>query len=212
MATLTQLYTRLILDLNRDDMAAGGELEQAKIDAVADAISKYANELFWFNRSSGTIATVANTATVALPAGMRIPQIVTYLGMPVRKVDLADIEAAYNVTSIVTSIPSWWAEDGGLIHFYPTPNAVYSMAVYGIADLGVPSPTNAWSTEALDLILNEAKVTLCRGPLRDADGLAFAKDGVNDALAYLRRETRKRGAVDATTDIRVGQRFNINTG
>lgn len=214
MATLAQLYTRLILDLSRDDMGAGAELEQAKIDAVADAITKYANQPFWFNRASGAVSTVAGTATSALPAGMRIPQIVTYLGIPLRKVEVEDIDAVYNSTTIVTSQPTWWAEDGGLIHFYPTPNAVYSMVVYGIADLGVPASgaSNAWTVEAIDLILNEAKVTLCRGPLRDAEGLSFAKDGVADALTYLRKETRRRGGVDASTDIPVRQRFNINTG
>ena len=40
-----QLYARIILDLNRDDMGSGGELEQAKIDAVADAIELHAGEL-----------------------------------------------------------------------------------------------------------------------------------------------------------------------
>src|SRR4051812_45852643 len=80
MATLTQLYARIILDTNRDDMGSGGELEQAKIDAVADAIARHASEFFWFNRASGTVTTVAGTATAALPAGMRIAQIVSRQG------------------------------------------------------------------------------------------------------------------------------------
>jgi hypothetical protein len=214
MATLTQLYTRLILDLNRDDMGSGGELEQAKIDAVADAIEKNADELFWFNRKSGTLTTVAGTATVALPSGMRIPQVVTYLGSELLKVPLEDIEAVYNSTTPATGIPSKWAEDGGLAHFWPTPDAVYSLPVYGIADLGVPasSASNAWTTEAYELTINQAKIFLCRGPLRDPDGLAMAKDGRDEALTKLRRETRRRGYARATTDIPVPSGFNILTG
>lgn len=212
MATLTQLYTRIILDTNRDDMGSGGELEQAKIDAVADAVEFYADELFWFNRKSGTISTVASTATSALPSGMRIPQIVTYLSQPLLKVELEVIEAAYYAASPVLAVPQKWAEDGGLIHFYPTPDAVYSMPVYGIADLGVPGTSNAWSTEAYELILSEAKVILCRGPLRDVDGLALAKDGRKEALDKLRRETRRRGKVPSSTDLPVPTGYNILTG
>jgi hypothetical protein len=212
MATLTQLYTRLILDLNRDDMGSGGELEQAKIDAVAAAIDKNAAELFWFNRYSGTLTTVANTATVAFPAGLRDPKVVSYLAAPLRKVALEDIQAVYNATTPLVGIPSSWAEDEGNVRFFPTPNAVYALPVYGTADLGVPGSTNEWTTEAYELILAEAKVTLCRGPLRDVDGLALAKDGRKEALAELRRETRSRAAVAATTDLPVPQRYNINSG
>jgi hypothetical protein len=214
MATLTQLYTRLILDTNRDDMGSGGELEQAKIDAVVDAIEKNADELYWFNRKTGTVSTTASTATVALPTGMRIPLVVTYLGAELQKVRLEEVEAAVNVSSPITGPPSKWAEDGGTIHLYPTPDAVYVLGVYGIADLGVPasSASNAWTTEAYDLILGEAKVILCRGPLRDPDGLALAKDGREEALTKLRRETRRRGNAPMTTDIPVPQAYNILTG
>lgn len=214
MSTLTQLYTAIILDTNRDDMGSGGELEQAKVDAVARAVENHADELFWFNRKAGTAATVADTATVALPTGMRVPLIVSYLGSALGKVPLDTIEAAYNAATPVTGVPSQWAEDGGLIHFYPTPDAAYTVSVYGIADLGVPasSASNAWTVEAYDLILAEAKIILCRGALRDPDGLALAKDAREEALAHLRRETRRRGVTGLVTDIPVPSGFNIVTG
>src|SRR5207237_4201033 len=124
----------IILDTNRDDMGPGGELEQAKIDAVADAIDLHAGELFWFNRASGTLSTVAGTATVALPAGMRIARVVTWLGAPLRKIALDKIEAAENVSAPVTGPPCRWAEDDGAIHLWPIPAAAYTLAVHGIAD------------------------------------------------------------------------------
>jgi hypothetical protein len=164
MATLTQLYARIILDTNRDDMGAGGELEQAKIDAVADAIEFHADELFWFNRKSGSASTAANAATVALPAGMRIPLVVTFLGAALARVPLEEIEARQNVSSETTGPPSRWAEDEGAIHLYPTPDAAYTLGVFGIAELGVPATANEWTTQAYELILNHAKIILCRGP------------------------------------------------
>jgi ribosomal protein S12 methylthiotransferase accessory factor YcaO len=212
MSTLTQLYTRLILDTARDDMGSGGAREQAKIDAVADAIENYADEPFWFNRLTTTISTVANTATVAFPAGLRIPRVITYLGQALNKVPLETIDAQYNVTTPVTGLPSSWADDGSTIRFYPTPDAVYSFGLYGTSDLGVPTTANAWTVEGYRLILAEAKRLLFRDTLRDADGVRLSSDAVDEALTKLRRETRRRGVSALTTDIPVPSAFNINTG
>lgn len=207
MATIAQLYTRIILDTNRDDMGSGGELEQAKIDAVADAIATYASELFWFNRKTGTASTVASTATVALPSGMRIPLVVSYNQSPLRQVGLEDIE---HLTS--TGTPTAWAENEGVIQLSPIPDAVYSLKVTGIAELGVPASTNEWTTEAYKLILNEAKLTLYAGPLRDPEGAKLAMVMRDDALSALRRETRRRGRMGLVADLPGSAAFNINTG
>jgi hypothetical protein len=207
MATLAQLYTRIILDTNRDDMGSGGELEQAKIDAVAAAIALYAGEEFWFNRASGSVNTVAGTATIALPAGMRSAHRITYSGAPLERVQLRDIQGLTD-----SGQPTRWADDDGAIRLWPNPNAVYALSLFGTADLGVPASTNEWTTEAYELILNEAKVILCRGPLRDPEGLALAKDGREEALAALRRESRGRASIELTTDLGGTGGFNIVTG
>jgi hypothetical protein len=212
MATLTQLYARIILDTNRDDMGSGGELEQAKIDAVADAIEMHAGELFWFNRASGAVATVAAAATVALPAGMRIAEVVTWSGKTLRKVPLEKIQKAENSAAPVVGAPCLWAEDGAAIHLWPMPDAAYPLAIYGIADLGVPAGSNAWTVEGFRLILAEARKILCRGPLRDPDGLALAADEAREALGKLRRETRRRGGAPPATDLPSPGRFDILAG
>ena len=211
MTAIADLKTRIVLETNRDDLASG-ELAQALTDSIARAIEYHADELFWFNRKAGTVNTVNGTATAALPAGMRVPQIVTYLGSPLPKVQLDAIESAYNVTTPVTGIPTQWAEDEGLIHFYPTPDAVYAMGVYGIADLGVPASSNEWTVEGLDLIDARARIILYRDYLRDPDGMALAKDAETEALTKLRRETRRRGTVPLTADLPVPSGFNIVTG
>jgi hypothetical protein len=212
MATLDQLYTRLILDLARDDMGAGGELEQAKIDAVADAIETHASEPFWFNRASGTVSTVNGTAIVPLPSGMRVALVVTYNCAALAKVRLEEIEAANAATP---GAPSQWAEDEGAVHLYPTPDAVYLLSVYGIAEIGVPASggdANIWTTEGRDLVMAEAKASLCRGPLRDPEGLALAKDARQEALTRLRRETRRRASAPMTTDLSAPAAYNILAG
>jgi len=212
MATLAQLYTRIILDTNRDDMGAGGELEQAKIDAVADAIELHADEAFWFNRASGTVSTVAGTAIVALPAGMRIARLVTWLGAPLRKVPLAAIESIVDAAAPAAGPPARWAEEDGAIHLWPVPDAAYPLAVYGIAELGVPASSNGWTEEGFRLILAEAKKILCRGPLRDTEGLALANDEAREALLKLRRESRRRGAAPPDSEPAAPAGFDIRAG
>lgn len=209
MATIEQLYARIILDTNRDDMGAGGELEQALIDAVADAIEEHASEQFWFNRASGTVTTAA-AQTVALPVGMRFATQVSYLGEPLRKVNLSDIEQRTE-----TGVPCKWAEGDGVVHLWPAPDGAYSLEIAGVAELGVPDPEtgNAWTTEANTLILNEAKLTLYAGPLRDAEGAVLAQSMRDAALSKLRKETRRRGIVGLVTDVPKSRHgFNVVLG
>lgn len=208
MATLAQTYTRIILELNRDDMGTGGELEQAKIDAVDRAIEAHADELFWFNRKAGTANTVAATATVALPSGMRLALGVSYNQAPLTKVPLDQIE---HLTT--AGVPTQWAENEGAIQLYPVPDGVYALLVTGIEELGTPASaaSNHWTTTAYDLTVAEAKLRLCRGSLRDPEGASLALGERDEALGKLRRETRRRGGVNLQSDLPVPTGYNLLT-
>ncbi len=199
MATTAQLKTRVALDLNRDDLGTGGDLEQAMTDALADAVETYATELFWFNRTSGSVNTTGGTATVALPAGMRTAIQVSYQQWPLRKFQPEDMQ--YYTTQ--GGPPSAWAENDGAIELFPVPDTIYALNVYGIADLGVPASgsSNSWTTEAYNLILNATKRILCTGPLRDPDGALLATGEENRFLIKLRRETRVKAKMPLRTDI-----------
>ncbi len=207
MATLAELKTRIIAETNRDDMGTGGELETVLGNAIARAIEFHADEAFWFNRKSGSVSTVASTATVALPTGMRIPVTASYNQSKLTKVALEDIE---HLTT--TGIPSSWAENEGLVQLSPVPDAIYSLLVTGIADLGVPASTNEWTTYGYDLIAATTRKILYRDVLRDVDGYNLAKMAEDEELAKLRRESRRRNRVGLTTDIPVPTGFNIVTG
>jgi hypothetical protein len=214
MATLTELYTAIILDLNRGDMGSAGELEQAKINAVVGAINKYKTEQFWFNRASGSGTTTADDATLAIPSGVYVPRMVSYGtaygGQSLTRIPLDAIE-----NRIETGMPWKWAEDEETIHLWPIPNAVYTLYVYGTADIDAPAAgaANIWTTECFDLMRAEAKITLCRGSLRDPEGMQLAMSERDDALAALRRESRNRDQAPLTTDIPPTRRyFNINYG
>jgi hypothetical protein len=210
MATLDELQTRIILDTNRDDLGPGGELAQALADAIADAVESYADEAFWFNRTSGSADTMAGAATIALPAGMRLAALVRYQGAALRKVAPEAIEGRAE-----TGRPCRWAEEeGGGLHLWPVPDAAYTLDIFGIADLGVPPPgaANAWTGEGYRLILACAKKILTRGLLRDADGMQLARDEEEEALAKLRRETRRRAASPLASDLPLPAGFSIVAG
>lgn len=211
MATLTQLYTRIILDLDRDDMGSGGALEQAKIDAVADAISQYKMEQFWFNRANGTSNTVASTATITMPTGVFVPNVVAYSGEELMRVPLHEIQ--YRTE---TGVPQYWAENEEAIQLWPIPDAVYAISVYGSADIDAPAAggdSNIWTTEAYNLILNASKRILLEGSLKDPEGATIAAGAEGRALDALRRETMRRVKAPLKTDIPQRlQTFNINRG
>jgi hypothetical protein len=212
MATLAELKTRIILAMNRDDLGTGGEAHQALIDAYTRAIEFYADELFWFNRLSTTVNTVAQTPTVTLPTGLRYGAVISYQGIPLQKVPLEDIQEYYNAQNLVYSLPVWWADDGNTVRLWPTPDAVYSLSIYGLADLGVPASSNAWTNEAYDLIEARSRMILYRDYFRDPEGAALAASAETEALGKLMRETRKRGVSPLRTDMQVRPRYNIYTG
>ena len=207
MATLSELKTRIIAETNRDDMGSGGELETVLSNTIARAIEFHADEQFWFNRASGSVNTVATTATVTIPTGVRIAQQVSYNGALLTKVALGDIE---HLTT--TGVPSSWAESEGAIRLSPIPDGVYAITVYGVAELGVPASSNEWTTSGLDLIDATARKILYRDILRDVDGYALARAAEEEELTKLRRETRRRGRTGLTTDLPVPTGYNIVTG
>jgi len=190
MATLGQLKTRIRLETNRDDIAPGGEAEQALGDAIASAIGYYSQERFWFNRASGTVTATPSSGTAALPVGMLIADAVARDGCDLIKVPLEEIERKTE-----TGWPSHWAENEGQIQFWPIPDAAYVFTVTGVADIGVPSldgDSNAWTTTGYDLIDARARIILYRDYWRDPEGAQIAAIAEMDALSNLRKHSRAR--------------------
>lgn len=207
MTAIADFRTAVILQMNRDDMGASGELETALTDAITAAIEYHADEMFWFNRISGTKATVANTATIALPTGMRSALTISYQQNYLAKGRLAEFQYL-----TATGQPTAWAENDGAIQLSPIPNAVYSLSLYGLADLGYPASTNEWIVEGKALIAARTRLILFRDYLRDSEGAALATLAEEEALTKLRRETRKRGVTGLVSDLSAQGTYNINLG
>ncbi len=210
MATLGDLKTRIILETDRDDMGSGGEAEGALTNAISRAIEFYSGKEFWFNRGSGSGSTTGAVAYIARPAAVRIVKTVSYLGQPLPKVPLDQIE--YRTE---TGLPTRWADNEGNIQFWPIPDAVYALSVYGIAQVDAPTTdgqTTIWTVEAYDLIVARVRLLLYRDVFRDTEAAQLAKGAEDEELSNLRREGRAKAVTGLKTDLDCGERFNINYG
>jgi hypothetical protein len=203
MPTIDELKARIIAETNRDDMGAGGELEALFAGAIARAVEHHADELFWFNRGSVPAVATPGNATIALPAGIRLALAVAWGGRPLRQAALETVEALAG-----SGPPSLWAAESDALRLWPVPDAAYMLAVTGIAELGVPdnvlTTSNAWTEQGADLIAARTRMLLYRDSLRDLDGYRLAVEAEVEALARLRRETRRRSRFGRSSDMPLG--------
>ena len=210
MANLGEFKTRIIAETNRDDLGTGQALETQLNLCIARAIEYYQDEAFWFKHQVGTKTTVAGTATIALPTAIRFAEIVTYLGEPLRKLPLGEIEGRTE-----RGLASNWADNGSLIQLWPIPDAAYVLGIYGPAYTAAPNldaDEGIWVNEAQDLIAARVRFLLSRDVFRDTDGVQYAAQAEGEALSRLRRETRRRGVTALRTDIPVRSSFDILAG
>lgn len=210
MATLDQLKTRIILEVDRDDLGAGGEAAQALVDAYGEAIDHYSSEEFWFNRASASANTVGGSAALSMPAGIRFAHSIARGGEALQKVSLSEIQHRTE-----TGVPSHWAQSGGAIQLWPIPDAAYAITVHGLASTGIPTnggESNIWTSEACHLIVARSKVALFR-IFKEFDAMQAAQAEETEALSRLRSETRRRGASPLRSDVAASNpKFDIVRG
>lgn len=192
MATYLELRTRIISEMNRDDLA--DELATQLATHIAQSCEYYADERFWFNAIVTTAPTTGGVETVAVPA-------------TVRRIDKLTIAAQYAELQEITlpqfeepgstspGQPSQYAYYNDAVKLWPIPDGVYSLQFTGLKQIDAPvadSDTNEWTTEAYDLIVAHTKMRLYRGQFRDPEGAQMAKDEALEAFNRLKRETAKR--------------------
>jgi hypothetical protein len=198
MGTLAQLKSRIASELNRSDLTT---LIAAEIPR---AIERYAAQRFWFNESVRTATTTAGSTLSTADTGPRmIDQLQLTVGSSKRTLEPrspAEIQELLGNQS-TQGIPTDYAFSGSILTFWPTPNGTYTVTVTGIFDLdelSSDSSTNAWTTEAEDLICWEVVERLARTKVRNAALANEARGFRTEALSALRAETVKRlsGGVD----------------
>lgn len=211
MTAYSTLKTRIATEMVRDDIGDGEELEGTLDTHFEQACEYYADEKFWFNSLIATTTTSNGTINVALPAAFRRIDRVT---IPAYDLELVPTVIDDFEDYSTNALPSHWTWYNDNIRLYPTPDATYTLRLYGIAQIDAPSDDadeNIWTTEAQHLIVAHTKMTLARDVFRDPEGAQMFLGAALDQLRKLRRETARRLTVPLRA-LPGGRRYNINTG
>lgn len=197
MADYAALKTRIIAEMNRDDLS---DESAALLDAhVVDAVEEYASRAFWFNTIIKTINTITDNTEVALPVTIRT---VDRLAGPYGDLTGVRVEDYPDYGSLASSgSPATYSYMDGTLRLDPVPDDVYTLTVYGVRQIDAPTADdddNVWTNEAARLIVAQVKFTLWRGVFNNDKKKANAAGEVQDALAWLQRETDRRGGARLT--------------
>lgn len=192
--------------------------------AIQTAIKHYERKPFFFNQKTGTFATVASQEYYSSSDNADIDDIVHIFAATVTDnslktklfpVDFGAMDECQDGS--VTGLPEQLAYFKQQIRLYPIPDAVYTVTlayVYRFAALSADGDSNAWTTDAEELIRQRAKRTLALDILH-ADDLAGRAGALEqEALSELMAEGRRRLP---NTTLRVPvmlapDGFNINRG
>lgn len=205
MATLGDLKTRIITEVNRDD------LEDTLADQlslyISRAIDDYANQRFWFNEARTTGVMIAGDEYLDLPAGARfVDNVYILIGQTRYKLWKRQtwyIEEMYS--SPQSGQPTDYCMIGDQIRTWPTANQAYPVVWETVSDvtpaLVADTDENNWTNEGQDLIDARTRLLLYRDQFRDRQGVMEATAAQQEALYRLKNESNRRmgtGSIQAS--------------
>ena len=195
MATLATLKAKIADDISRSDLTTQiGE-------EITAAIEEHEGERFWFNETRAyTFSTVAGTADYTLAESapiydfLAVDWVQVMIGtrpVNLRRCDPEEIDWLI-ASQISQGQPYNWAYYGQKFRFYAIPNAVYTVRVaghYKLSALADNSSSNAWTTEAYELIRAATKRRLYALVIKNPDQAAIEQTATDVALSKLRAKT-----------------------
>lgn len=225
MTTYVILRNRIADDVRAVSTAAASDISTQIASEVLSAVAYYARERFYFNTTTGTFSTVANQeyysssdladiATLSHIDTMTVTH--NSIKVPVKPMDFGKIDEWQ--TGAVKALPRYFAYYKQNIRLYPIPDAVYTITmayVDKLTALSADGDSNAWTTDAEELIRSRASWKLFTNIVRNQERAAIAKAQEIEALASLKRETRMRrsnGILRVDEMLVTPGGFNINTG
>jgi hypothetical protein len=212
MATLAELIAEIADDI--DDTT--GEYTAQTRKAILSAIRFCERKTYYFNQTRDvTFPTVIGQEWYGAADNANIPTLVqiqyAYLEGPtverrtMRRVQNVDIEEI-SPTAAEMGEPYCWTYFDQQMRIYPIPGpTVYTVRLqlgpYRLATLVDDAETNAWLSEAYDMIKARAKYILQKDTLKDAALAVEALNDFNDQELALAEETSRRmstGRIKAT--------------
>jgi hypothetical protein len=207
-----------------DEVDDGGIDTQIR-RAIDDAIRHHGRRRFYFNQKTFTFTTVAAqedytvTDAADIESFLRVQtQYLTSGGIryPITVAAFETIHDAQNGS--VTGRPTNWAFFAQKFRLYPIPDGAYEVTVAGhckLATLVNDTDTNAWMTEAEELIRESAKRRLYMTVIKEPLDAQASEALESIALSGLMEETKlRRGNLLLRVDpALVGcQPYDINVG
>lgn len=202
MTTFVILRNRISDDVRSVSTASSSDIATQISAEVLSAVAFYARERFYFNTKTSTFSTVADReyysssdladiATLVKIDSMTVTH--NSVKFPVKPMDFEAMDGWQN--GAVKALPRYYAYYKQNLRFYPIPDAVYTITmayVYKLTALSADGDSNAWTTDAEELIRARASRRLYENVVRNAERAATARMQEMEALAALKRETRMR--------------------
>lgn len=198
MATLATLKSKIADDIARSDLSTQiGE-------EITAAIEEYEGERFWFNETRAyTFSTAVGTSDYTLAESapikdfIKVDWVKVTIGTRVVELDRDDPDCIDDLVANFTGYgqPHSFAYYGDKFRLFPIPIAIYTVRVaghYKLSALANDAASNAWTTEAYELIRAAAKVRLYALVIKNAEQAAICDQAKDRALAVLRAKTNDR--------------------
>lgn len=197
------MTTYLVMQQRIADELARTDLTTQIPKAIQTAIKHYERQRFYFNqKTTGSFATVADQEYYTSSDLADIPNFIQIDSMyfTMSGTRLTILPAAFerieeSQSGAVTGQPEYFAYYAQKIRLYPIPSDAWTVTVayhYRLTALSADADTNAWVTDAEELIRQKAKRTLALDVIRDRDLAESAAILEKEAYDGLRSETRRR--------------------
>jgi hypothetical protein len=198
MTTYATMRTRIA-----DELANDGDITTAQINyAIQDTIKQYERRPWWWNQKTATFSTVDGQEYYSSSDLADIPDIVqiiaatiTVSGLkaPLKALDYVSIDDEQDGS--VEGEPRVFAYFKENIRLYPIPNSAYTVTlsyIYRLTALSADADTNAWTTDAEELIRQGAKRRIALNYLESEEVAARFAVMEREAFAELQAENRRR--------------------
>lgn len=186
-----------------DELANDGDISTAQINyAIQDTIKQYERRPWWFNQKVASFSTVNGQEYYGAADLADIPKIVQIIAAtitvnglkaPMRAVDYLTIDDEQDGS--VSGEPRVFASFREEIRLYPIPSAAHTVTlsyIYRLAELSADGDTNAWTTDAEELIRQGAKRRIGLNYLESEEVAARFAVMEREAFAELQAENRRR--------------------
>ena len=207
-----------------DELANDGDITSAQINyAIQDTIKQYERRPWWFNQKTATFSTVDGQEYYSSSDLSDIPDIVQIIAAtvtnnlkgPLKPVDYLTIDDEQDGS--VEGEPRVFAYFKENIRLYPIPDAVYTITlsyIYRLTALSADGDSNAWTTDAEELIRSGAKRRIALNYLESEVVAARFAVMEREAFTEMLAENRRRwpNTVLRPPAMLPPNTFNINRG